>query len=181
MLMRTKHPFKLKQASVRLVKERPLLSETPVETPYGAARVLKGLISDFDRETVCVISLRNDLCPINFFVCSIGSINLSVAEPREMIKALCLSNATSFLMMHNHPGGSLQPSKVDAEITDRMLKLGSLLHIPLVDHIIVAPGTDRFFSFKDHGVLTFEEPKMETDYREIRIPALMAAEGGDPS
>ena len=92
------------------------MSTVPVKTPQDAARVLKGLIADFDREAVCVISLRNDLCPINFSICSIGTLNLSLAEPRELIKAMCLSNATSFMMLHNHPGGSLTPSQQDGEI-----------------------------------------------------------------
>ena len=155
------------------------MSETPIKTPQDAARVLKGLIADFDREAVCIVNLRNDLCPINFSICSIGTLNLSMTEPREMIKAMCLSNATSFIMAHNHPGGSLTPSTQDTEITDRMLKLGALLHIPMVDHIIVAPGKDEYFSFKDHDKLKFREPKMETDYRDIHIPEIVAAERGE--
>lgn len=39
---------------------------------------------------------------------------------KELVKTLCLSNATSFLMLYNHPGGSLSPSSQDVEITDRM-------------------------------------------------------------
>ena len=173
-----KNPFRLKQVSVRLKAERPLLSETPVKTPQDAARLVRGLIADFDREAVCIIALRNDLCPINFSICSIGTLNLSLVEPRELIKALCLSNATSFLMAHNHPGGSLSPSSQDVEITDRMHRIGSLIHIPLVDHIIVVPGSSRYFSFKDQGIMTFSEPKMQTDYRDIHIPEIIAAESG---
>ena len=93
-----------------------------------------------------------------------------------MIKAMCLSNATSFLMLHNHPGGSLSPSKQDVEITDRMARLGSLLHIPLCDHLIVIPESNRYFSFKNRGVLTFKEPIMKTEYTEIVIPDIVAAE-----
>ena len=93
-----------------------------------------------------------------------------------MIKAMCLSNATSFLMLHNHPGGSLSPSKQDVEITDRMARLGSLLHIPLCDHLIVIPGSNRYFSFKNQGILTFKEPIMKTEYTEIVIPDIVAAE-----
>ena len=172
------NPFRLKQVSVRLKAERPLWSETPIKTPQDAARVMKGLIADFDREAVCIVNLRNDLCPINFSICSIGTLNVSLVEPRELIKALCLSNATSFLMAHNHPGGSLSPSSQDVEITDRMHRIGSLIHIPLVDHIIVVPGSDRYFSFKDQGIMTFSEPKMQTDYRDTHIPEIIAAESG---
>ncbi len=169
-------PFRLKQVSVRLRAERPLLSENPVRNPDEAALLVKNLISDFDRETICIVNLRNDLCPINFSLCSIGTLTASMAEPREMIKAMCLSNATSFLMLHNHPGGSLSPSKQDVEITDRMARLGSLIHIPLCDHLIVIPGSNRYFSFKNQGVLTFKEPIMKTEYTEIVIPDIVAAE-----
>ena len=81
-------------------------------------------------------------------------------------------------MAHNHPGGSLSPSSQDVEITDRMHRIGSLIHIPLVDHIIVVPGSGRYFSFKDQGIMTFSEPKMQTDYRDIHIPEIIAAESG---
>ena len=172
----SKKPFRLKQVSVRLRAERPLLSENPVRNPDDAALLVKNLISDFDRETICIVNLRNDLCPINFSLCSIGTLTASMAEPREMIKAMCLSNATSFLMLHNHPGGSLSPSKQDVEITDRMARLGSLLHIPLCDHLIVIPGSNRYFSFKNQGILTFKEPIMKTEYTEIVIPDIIAAE-----
>lgn len=172
----SRNPFRLKQVSVRLRAERPLLSERPVRTPEDAAKLVKDLIADFDREAVCIVNLRNDLCPINFSLCSIGTLTASVAEPREMIKAMCLSNSNAFLMIHNHPGGSLSPSTQDVEITDRMGRLGSLLHIPLVDHLIVIPGSNRYFSFKNQGILEFEEPKMKTEYKEIIIPDIMAAE-----
>ena len=105
----SRNPFRLKQVSVRLRAERPLLAERPVRTPEDAAKLVKDLIADFDREAVCIINLRNDLFPINFSVCSIGTLTASMAEPREMIKAMCLSNATSFLMIHNHPGGFTVP------------------------------------------------------------------------
>ena len=171
-----RNPFRLKQVSVRLRAERPILSEKPVRTPEDAAKLVKDLIADFDRETVCIVNLKNDLCPINFTICSIGTLTASMAEPREMIKAMCLSNATSFLMLHNHPGGSLSPSTQDVEITDRMGRLGSLLHIPLVDHLIVIPGSNRYFSFKNQGILELEEPQMKTEYKEIIIPDIVAAE-----
>lgn len=171
-----KKPFRLKQVSVRLKAERPLWSETPIKTPMDAARVLKGLIADFDREAVCIINLRNDLCPINFSICSIGTLNMSLAEPRELIKAMCLSNATQVMMIHNHPSGSLDPSRQDVEITDRMCRLGSLLHIPLCDHIIVASGTDEYYSFQEHRRLRFAEPEMKTKAEDIEIPIPMAAE-----
>lgn len=69
-----RNPFRLKQVSVRLKAERPLLSETPVKNPEDVARLVKELVFDFDREAVCIISLKNDLSPINFSICSIGSL-----------------------------------------------------------------------------------------------------------
>ncbi|MFR4145022.1 MAG: JAB domain-containing protein [Mediterraneibacter gnavus] len=65
-----------------------------------------------------------------------------------MFKSSILSNATSMILIHNHPSGNLEPSKWDTMLTDRMLKLGELIGIPVVDHIIVGGENKECFSFK---------------------------------
>lgn len=174
--MTKKNPFRLKQVSVRLKTERPLYSNQPIRSPIDAARLVKDLITEFDREVVCIINLRADLCPINFAICSIGTLQSAIAEPRDLIKAACLSNASQFMMIHNHPGGSLSPSKADVEVTDRMIRLGVLLDIPMCDHLIVASGTDEYFSFHEHDLLKFEKPQLETDPENIQFAPSFAAE-----
>ena len=80
-----------------------------------------------DREVLCVINLKSDGTPINCNIVSIGAVNQSIAEPRELFEASILSNAAQMIIVHNHPSGSLEPSKIDIMLTDRMLKLTDLM------------------------------------------------------
>ena len=59
--------------------------------------------------------------------------------------------AVYIMVLHNHPSGDPKPSRQDIEITNRLLKTGELMDIPLLDHIII--GDNRYISFKESGLL----------------------------
>jgi len=68
---------------------------------------------------------------------------------------------------HFHPSGSLQPSKEDTKITDRMIKLTELMGIPLLDHIIVGGDNHQFFSFKEKGLMSNPFISLSTNYQAL--------------
>ena len=80
------------------------------------------------------------------------------------------------IMLHNHPSGKLNPSKWDTMITDRMLKVGELIGIPLRDHIIVGGDNHSYFSFREKGLMEFEHVKLEEDYLKIEKERFAVAE-----
>lgn len=84
---------------------------------------------------------------------SVGSLNQSLVSPREIFKTSILSNAANMLLIHNHPSGSLNPSKDDIEITDRLIQLTDLMGIPLLDHIIVGGNNIEYFSMREKGLM----------------------------
>lgn len=130
-----------------MVRDAPLISEESIETPEDAIRLLGETFKDYDREVVGVVHLRNDNSPINMTIVSMGCLNQSIVHPREMMKAAFLSNASSILMFHNHPAGSLSPSKNDIAITNRMQQVCMMAGIPMLDHIIL--GKDNvYYSYK---------------------------------
>lgn len=135
--MQEQEPFKLEVVSVRLVKDAPLFSDHQLTSPKDAVKVVGDFLCEMDREVLCVINLKSDGTPINCNIVSIGAVNQTIAEPRELFKASILSNAAQMLMMHNHPSGSLEPSRQDVMMTNRILDLSELIGIRLVDHIIV--------------------------------------------
>ena len=92
--------YGLDQVSVRLVKEQPLLANEGITNPESAVRILADAFRDYDREVVGVVHLRNDNVPINMTIASIGTLNSSLAHPREIMKAAFLSNAASILLIH---------------------------------------------------------------------------------
>ena len=147
---------KLNQVAIRLVKERPLLSEEALTTPEKVAMLVGDYIRDMDREVLCVINFNAKLQPINFNVVSIGTVDSSIAVPRDILKSAILSNAKNMMILHNHPTGFLQPSKDDVRTTARMIDVCEMIGIPLLDHIIVGPDKDNYFSLRDKKLVSFK-------------------------
>lgn len=151
--------FKLDVVSVRLVKEAPILSNTKIISPESAVEALGSIMSEIDREVVAVINLKSNGIPINVSFVSMGTINAALVEPRELLKASILSNASNVIMVHNHPSGDLKPSKQDISITNRMIDVFALMGMPLLDHVIVGGDNKAFYSLKQKGNVIFETSK----------------------
>src|ERR1700745_905897 len=87
---------------------------------------------------------------------SVGSMNESIAHPREIFRPALTYSAYAVIVVHNHPSGDPSPSQTDHSLTRRLAEAAELLQIKLLDHIIIgAPsGTSPgYFSFKEAGVL----------------------------
>lgn len=117
--MSSSKPYKLDQVGIRMVKEPPLYSAEPVNSPQAAVRLMSQTLKGYDRAVLAVVNLRNDLKPINMNIVSIGTLNQSLAHPRDILKSIILSNAGSVMLFHNHPSGNLMPSPDDISLTDR--------------------------------------------------------------
>jgi DNA repair protein RadC len=87
---------------------------------------------------------------------SVGSVNESIAHPREIFRPAILHSAYGIVLAHNHPSGDPTPSGADQRLTRRLAECGALFQIPLVDHVIIgepSPGNPGYFSFKEAGLL----------------------------
>ncbi len=80
-----------------------------------------------------------------------GTLNASLVHPREVFHPAITELAAAIILMHNHPSGERQPSSEDRHITQRLVSVGKLLDIPVLDHIII--GKEGYFSFKEEGEL----------------------------
>ena len=176
--MPKKNPFKLDVVSIRLNKDAPLMSGHPVKSPEDAVKLIGQELCEMDREVVCIINLKSDGTPINCTFASMGALDRSVAHPRELLKATILSNASTMIMIHNHPSGNLDPSIEDSILTDRMIKICDLVGVPLVDHIIVGGDNTDYFSFKEKDRLPASNLRysLKNDYKDIEFSVPMAAE-----
>lgn len=172
------NPFELEVVSIRLVKNSPIYSDKPITCPQDAVALLGEFMCEFDREVICVINMSNRGIPINCHFASVGIINQAIAHPRELFKSSILSNAASILLIHNHPGGSLSPSKADSVITDKMVQLGDLMEIPLLDHVIVGGNNQEYFSFREKNKMPIPKITLREDYEQIRFTVPFAAEKG---
>ena len=163
--------FKLDTVSVRLVKTREsITSEEPLSSPDAVVKALAKEMSDYDREVIGVINFNAKMQPINVNFVSAGALDYSIAHPREILKSAILSNASSMMMIHNHPSQDTTPSEADVMITDRMSQLCGLAGIPLVDHIIVGGDGKEYFSFAEKKAMPVADAHYEKNYMNIHFP-----------
>ena len=85
-----------------------------------------------------------------------GSLNESIAHPRELFRPAIAKGAYAIAVVHNHPSGDPQPSEADRRLTRRLVEAGALLQIPLVDHVIIGARRGEqspCFSFREAGLI----------------------------
>lgn len=82
---------------------------------------------------------------------SIGSLSASIVHPREVFEEAVKYHSASIILVHNHPSGDPDPSKEDIATTERLIKAGEIMDIPVLDHIII--GNHHFSSFKEKGLM----------------------------
>lgn len=82
---------------------------------------------------------------------SVGSLDASLAHPREVFREAIVGGAAAIVLFHNHPSGDPTPSRDDVALTARLASAGALMGIDVVDHIILAET--RYRSLKESGDL----------------------------
>lgn len=80
---------------------------------------------------------------------SIGSLSASVVHPREVFAETIKYSCASIILVHNHPSGDPTPSREDIAVTERLVKAGKVMDIPVLDHIII--GNKKYCSLKEKG------------------------------
>ena len=118
-----------------------------ITTPEDGIMAMRSILSQMDREYVCVVNLDVKGTPLNYNIVSVGDINTSLVPMTNVFKSAILSNAQRIILFHNHPSGDFTPSKEDIVLTKKLCVGGKIMDITVQDHIIVASGTDNFYSF----------------------------------
>lgn len=127
------------------------LNKSSIRSSNDIAEYLKTTLKDYQYEVFAVIFL-NQANKINHFeIISKGGITGTVADPRVILKKALEKEAVSIVLCHNHPSGSLKPSRADEELTLKIKEAAKYFDIKVMDHIIVSE--DGFYSFADEGIL----------------------------
>ena len=119
------------------VSERPI-----IDSPEKAVEQLVD-IRDKKQEYFVCLTLDGANRLIAKRIITIGTLTASLVHPREVFAEAITDRAASIIVAHNHPSGNLEPSDADTLITERLRESGSLLGVPLVDHIIVSSKSFR--------------------------------------
>lgn len=140
--------------AARLARET--LSRQRMDSPQLIHDLLGAEMRALSKESLRVVLLDTKLHLITVEQVSLGSLNESIAHPREIFRPALIHAAYALIVVHNHPSGDPAPSSADHSITRRLADAASLLQIRLLDHIIIGNGDNGrqpWFSFREAGIL----------------------------
>jgi len=129
----------------------PELKNFDIKDPEAVVKAIRASIKDKAKEHFKLILLNPRNKIIGISTISIGTLNASLVHPREVFKDAITHSAASVVLAHNHPSGDPEPSEDDITITKRLIEVGKILGVEVIDHIIV--GKNGFFSFKERGLV----------------------------
>jgi DNA repair protein RadC len=132
------------------------LSKQKIDSPELANELVGAEMRRLHKESLRVILLDTRYHLIRIEEVSIGSVNESIAHPRDVFRPAVVSSAYAVIVVHNHPSGDPSPSQTDHSLTRRLAEAAELLQIKLLDHIIIGAPSEQgagYFSFKEAGVL----------------------------
>ena len=137
-------------AAFEFVRRRVKPEGIKVQSPSDVLPLLQHY-RDRKQEHFLTISLNGAHEVMTVRVVTIGLINMSHVHPREVFADILVERASSLIVAHNHPSGSLTPSPEDIRVTRQLKEAGNILGIKLLDHIIF--GSRGYYSFLEHGEL----------------------------
>jgi DNA repair protein RadC len=132
------------------------LSKQKLDSPEIIHELLGPEMRRLSKESLRVVLLDTRYRLIRVEEISLGSLNESIAHPRDIFHPAVVARAYAVIVVHNHPSGDASPSQTDHSLTRRLAEAAELLQIKLLDHIIIGSPSESspgYFSFKEAGVL----------------------------
>lgn len=127
------------------------------------ANFLRPLVADLSQEVFYVVYLNYANRVITERKVSMGGITATIADPVLIFRTAMQVQAVKLIVCHNHPSGDFRPSGEDINVTNRIAKMGEVLGVQLLDHLIVT--SDGYFSFADHNMIKAANPETRKQKR----------------
>ena len=138
-------------ALARRRNESEVIFKNKISKSQDAFEIFHSLMGDLPYEEFWLLLLNRANRVVRKVKISEGGISGTVVDPKKIFQICLEQHATSIILGHNHPSGTVTPSEADNKITKKIKDCGLLLDVAVLDHIIV--GDDRFYSFADEGTL----------------------------
>lgn len=122
-----------------------------IKTSDDVAKLLKAKLRDCKKEYFVAVLLDTRHRLIKTVDISIGSLDASIVHPREVFKEAISASAGAVIFAHNHPSGDPTPSDDDIKISKRLVEVGKLVDIAVLDHIII--GGNKRRSLKEEKII----------------------------
>lgn len=140
--------------SMAEVLKRSLVKKSERESVFSSQHLGRKLIAQIghkEQEHLMAIYLNNQNQIVDERVISIGTRNRSLASPSDILRYALRCNASSIIVAHNHPSGSVEPSGNDRDFTRALMDCCKMFEIVLLDHVVV--GRDNYYSFREKDYL----------------------------
>jgi DNA repair protein RadC len=128
-----------------------ILDRPQLGNPQRLADYLMPLHTGHREERFGIVLLDGKYRLLRTEILSIGTLDASIAHPRDVFRTALLASAPALAMFHNHPSGDPAPSPADITLTGRLTAAGKVIGIDVVDHVILGDG--RWFSFRAEGII----------------------------
>lgn len=122
----------------------------PLSTPSAVAALLAREIAFEPQEVFVGLALDGAHRAFGLYEVSRGTLTASLVHPREVFAPALRLGAVALVVAHNHPTGRTRPSPEDLALTRRLVRAGTLLGVPLLDHLIVG-GSDEWRSLRSES------------------------------
>lgn len=147
-------------AALELGRRRESIAPPPLAPIDGSRAVvayLRPLLKDQIQEVFVVLYLNQANVVVHVEWLSKGGISSTVVDIRLVMRVGLEQTASSLILCHNHPSGSLKPSQADTRSTHKLFRAAGLLEMQLIDHVIVSD--QGWYSFADDGKLNPGVPR----------------------
>jgi len=128
-----------------------MVSNTVFTDPSAMKTYIGGRIGSLPYEVFCTLYLDSQLRLITFDESFRGTLTQTSVYPRELAKRALDVNAAAVVFAHNHPSGSVQPSRADEALTQTLKIALALIDVRCLDHIVVSGNTS--FSMAERGLI----------------------------
>lgn len=132
-------------------KESDVFVKNRITGSKDAADYFQPILGDLNHEEFWVMTLDRGNKILDSFRISQGGISGTVIDVRMILKPAIEKQASSIILCHNHPSGTLQASDADLKITRKITDAAKLMDISVIDHIIL--GDNKYLSFADEGMM----------------------------
>ncbi|MDP1728468.1 MAG: DNA repair protein RadC [Bacteroidota bacterium] len=141
-------------ATIELGKRRhsePIRDIQKISSSLEVFNYFYPLLADLPHEEFWIMCLRRNNSVIGAVQVSIGGVNGTVADPKQIFRLALEHRAVSIALCHNHPSGSTVASNQDITLTRKLIEGARLLEISIGDHVII--GGNKYYSFADDGLI----------------------------
>ncbi len=122
-----------------------------LDSSQGIYQLMRPTLQDLDAEEAWLLLLNQQCKLIKKMRLSHGGLTQTMVDVRILVREALLVNATLIVLCHNHPSGSLHPSREDDHLTERVKKACDLMSLHFIDHLIITDGA--YYSYRDEGRL----------------------------